>query len=208
MPAPYVLPAILHDENFELAASHLRAYAKSWDGAHFESFGVNDPHRISSDDLVAVSMLSVFVPARAALDILGRDARKISGLLRRIDPEVRLTDPRGGELIGDGGDAAKLWALLRRKSKVGPTIASKLMARKRPALIPVQDSVVRAAVGWSRASNFWTSMRDLVLTSDDGALPDRLQRLRANAGVEDRYTDLRTFDIVVWMAYHGDADQE
>jgi hypothetical protein len=48
-------------------------------------------------------------------------------------------------------------------------------------------------------------MRDLLVTADDGAVPDRLQRLRAMAGLGGCYTDLRTFDIVVWMAYNDDA---
>jgi hypothetical protein len=204
MPLSYVLPAILREDNLDLAAAYLRDYTARWDGAHFECFGVNEPNRITADDLIAVSMLTVFVPARAAREILDDDADKISKLLAAISPDVALTDPRGSELVADHSEAAKLWKLLR-KPNIGPTIASKLMARKRPALIPVQDSVVRAAVGWTRGSNFWTGMRDLLLTGDDGAVLGRLRRIRAAAGIADRYTDLRTFDVVVWMAYHDNT---
>jgi hypothetical protein len=196
-----LLPAILREENRDLAADYLRDYTERWNGAHFESFGANEPNRITSDDIVAVSMLSVFVPARAAREIVEKDSATIEELLKNIPKKAALTDPDGGALTAKRSAATDLWKLLRAKADVGPTIASKVMAQKRPVLIPIQDSVVRAAVGWSKGSDFWAGLRELILAADDGALPERLRGIREAAEVGDRYTGLRTFDVVVWMAY-------
>lgn len=198
MTTRYTLPAVLREENLDLAVELVRRYTNHFDGAHFESYGVNDPDRITSDDLVAVSMLSVFVPARAALQIR-HDAEKITELLKEIRPDVNFFAAEADALLLREREAWKLWDLLLGYSGMGPTMVSKVMARKRPRLIPVQDSVVRAAVGWTPRSNFWAGMRALLI-ADDGALVERLRRIRDKAGVGERYSEIRIFDIAVWTA--------
>lgn len=42
----------------------------SFTGGRFGTLGTNDPHRFGGDDIVAVSCLSVDIPARAALHII------------------------------------------------------------------------------------------------------------------------------------------
>jgi hypothetical protein len=91
-----------------------------------------------------------------------------------------------------------LYAVLRSGGAlrgIGPTTASKLMARKRPRLIPIIDSVVRDALQLSDDS--WKELR-LALSHDD--LPTRIEALRP-PGVEHQISTLRLLDVAVWMRH-------
>lgn len=76
---------------------------------------------------------------------------------------------------------------------------SKLMARKRPSLIPVRDKrlskVLTSANDWWET--WWRAMR-----SSNG-IPNRLQEIRTEAGYPELPL-LRVADIVIWKR-HDDA---
>jgi len=78
---------------------------------------------------------------------------------------------------------------------IGTTIASKLLACKRPKLRPIWDTVV-AAVTDARATQ-WEPLR-IALRADDHALHHRLLRLRDAAGLPDSVSALRVFDVIAW----------
>jgi hypothetical protein len=84
---------------------------------------------------------------------------------------------------------------------LGPVAAGKLLARKRPHLIPVYDSHVKVALGRERIHNTWWSDLRCQLTTDAGLIPE-LESVRARAGV-GHLSLLRTFDIMCWM-FGGD----
>lgn len=178
-----------------------RAEAPYWSGARFENYGDNPPDVITGDDVVAVSLLGVNVPAHAALAITERQSVDVTKLLNAIDDDVDLDSDGADKLIRKDGPAWELWRMLRSHDDVGPTIASKIMARKRPRLIPVQDSVVRSAVGWHAKADFWSGMRDL-LRSNDGELVRRLKNIQEAVPESVHLSRLRVFDIVVWMSAH------
>lgn len=75
--------------------------------------------------------------------------------------------------------------------------AGKLMARKRPRLIPVYDDVVRCVLG--HPTRVWRTL-DAVLA--DGRVQDEVEALQpcTPAGV----SRLRTLDVAVWMMHHDD----
>lgn len=108
-------------------------------------------NRIVADDLVAVSFLSVDIHPRAAIGILDTHADEITDLLGAIPADIDLWDADIDRLNSDDSPASELWALLRGWKygswNVGQTRASKGMARKRPRLIPIYDSVVRPLMG-------------------------------------------------------------
>ncbi len=79
---------------------------------------------------------------------------------------------------------------------MGRTKASKLLARKRPALIPIWDSVIGGVT--QAGDSFWEPLRQ-ELRADDAALHRRLLRLRDRAGLSPTVTALRVFDVVCWM---------
>jgi hypothetical protein len=78
--------------------------------------------------------------------------------------------------------------------------AGKLLARKRPRLIPVWDNVVRCAFG--RPSSAWLWL-DNMLREKDGALLQLLAKTREDAGLTKRISLLRTLDVVVWMRHRN-----
>jgi hypothetical protein len=169
-----------------------------------------DPHRITPADLMAVSTLSVHVPAQAAIGIGEGLAGEIQALLSQIPVDAKLETVTGTEfaaLLGEDSPALQLWRLLRQTGNpwgVGPTTTSKLLARKRPHLIPIYDSVVRKRTGMSNDGSQWTRWFDAFQNDEGHAFAARLRRIRDRAGTP-HLSLLRVLDIVLWMDGRGDA---
>ncbi|MFC9839742.1 DUF6308 family protein [Rhodococcus sp. NPDC127530] len=85
-----------------------------------------------------------------------------------------------------------LWAL----PGIGQTKATKLIARKRPRLYPIWDSVVSQVLGTERSH--LNPVRE-ALRADGGALHHRLLSLREEAGLPEEISALRVFDVIAWM---------
>lgn len=82
---------------------------------------------------------------------------------------------------------------------MGPTRVSKLLARKRPRLLPVSDSFVEPVLGpielhWQNAH---TAM-------SDAARRKTLRRIRQRANASD-ISLLRILDVTIWMRDRGDV---
>lgn len=178
----------------------------NYTGAHFESFqaGQNVPNVITPSDLLAVQNLGVTVPARASMGILGDYAAEISALLagipQNLDTKSIQSEAQFEEVLGEESPAHELWDLLRHNSPaaskwgIGPTTASKIMARKRPRLIPIEDSVVDRVISRG-GQNSWRLWWE-ALTVDD-FLADYAARIREHVG-HPQLSTLRTLDIVLW----------
>lgn len=155
-------------------------------------------NRFTAEDLIAVQTLSVTVPAPVALNLLeGPLGTQLSELLRDIPSDTDLSDA-DASVVADGSPAHMAWCLLEDQYKVGWVIAGKLLARKRPRLLPVYDRVVRCALG--HPPSFWTELRT-ALHEDDAALHHRLLGLRQSAGLPETVSALRVADVAVWMAH-------
>jgi hypothetical protein len=159
--------------------------------------------RITAEDLVAVQSLSVTVPATVALDLLeGPLGARLSGLLSDIPRDIDMVDA-DADVVADDSPADQTWHLLRDQPDVGWVIAGKLLARKRPRLLPVYDKVVRCALGRPRPS-FWLALR-AELRADDRALHRELLALRQVAGVPETVSALRVCDVAVWMGHRAEG---
>ncbi|MEU5036113.1 DUF6308 family protein [Streptomyces rubiginosohelvolus] len=155
-------------------------------------------NRFTAEDLIAVQTLSVTVPAPVALDLLeGPLGAQLGELLRDIPTGTDLADA-DASAVADGSPAHQAWTLLENQRKVGFVIAGKLLARKRPRLLPVYDRVVRCALG--RPPSFWTELRT-ALRENDGDLHHRLLDLRRSAGLPQTLSALRVADVAIWMAH-------
>ncbi|MFE9769536.1 DUF6308 family protein [Streptomyces sp. NPDC005808] len=158
--------------------------------------------RITAEDLVAVQTLSVTVPAPVALDILeGPLGVRLSGLLHAIPGDINMVDT-DADVVADDSPADQAWHLLRDQPDVGWVIAGKLLARKRPQLLPVYDRVVRCAVG--RPPSFWLALHT-ALREDGAALHRQLLELRQVARVPETVSALRVCDVVVWMGHRAEG---
>ena len=137
---------------------------KRFTGSQFESLIENsDPFVISERDLLAMTTLSVDIPARAALWILSDEGQdKTSAILRDIPVDTDIWDPAVNEAFADDGKVMDLWRLLGEANwpvaKTGGGLGgmakrSKIMAAKRPRLIPVLDRVVKGTL--PKTENSW-----------------------------------------------------
>ncbi|WP_327380745.1 DUF6308 family protein [Streptomyces sp. NBC_01207] len=182
--------------------------APAYTGSRFEHLagGGDRPDiadRITAEDLVAVQTLSVTVPAPVALDILeGPLGARLSGLLQAVPRGIDMADA-AATVLSDGSPAGRAWHALRDQHDVGWVIAGKLLARKRPQLLPVYDRVVRCALGRPHPS-YWLALH-AALRADDHALHSQLLALRTAAGVGETVSALRVCDVVVWMGHRAEG---
>ncbi len=149
----------------------------------------------TADDLIAVSLLGVAVPGRTAILLLDRQAAMYADLLAAIGPDRDLADVPDGEISPDW-PAWRVHDVLRAMDGLDWVSAAKLLARKRPRLIPAYDRVVRAALGGEHF--FWEPLRQS-LRADHGALHARLLQIRDQAEVAADISAIRVFDIIAWM---------
>jgi Family of unknown function (DUF6308) len=90
-------------------------------------------------------MLGIVFDAEAAVAILDDRAKELNGLLAKVPNRVSLWEVDRA-VVDDGSDADQLWHRLITIGKVGPVAAGKLLARKRPHLIPIYDDFVAKAM--------------------------------------------------------------
>jgi hypothetical protein len=157
-------------------------------------------------------MLSVRIEKYHAQHVLDYQASELNGLLAQIPLGIALQDPEAGALIAEGGPAWRLWDAIRdikprpKRNRIGPVAAGKVLARKRPELIPVYDSRVKKVLKRPQVDNrWWRDLRDQLI--NDQALVRELESVRTKAGA-GHMSLLRVFDVMCWMfsweGEHGD----
>jgi hypothetical protein len=173
----------------------------SYTGSRFEAMaGLNsDPNTLGPEDLLAVSMLSVNVPAEAAIRLLGPDVAIVSRLLRQIPDDVDIIDADPQILCAES-PAGELWDVLRRgRDGLGPTTTSKLLAAERPRLLPIWDSFVEQATGMGTI-DYWSKFQ-YILADDKRHVWKWLRRLPPLASnLPTSIPELRILDVLLWMS--------
>lgn len=173
-------------------------------GARFDQppFVGTPPNQFVYVDLLAPATLSAELKGRSVTAILDQ-ADDLSGLLEALpDPEVHLVDTTDADL-------EPLWELQnfldsRKVPGVSQTRMTKLIAQKRPLLMPIRDRFVNQALGIVRDDPLTVHLRDALRE-----IPDLITRLEHLAGlVADAGGPtigyLRALDVVLWMAAWGD----
>ncbi len=175
-----------------------------YSGSRFEFFagGGDRPqtaNTITEDDLVAVTLLAVDVPGDVALLLMeGPLGPAISSHLAQIPADVSIDEPEAMRLLAMDSPASAAWDLLEEPDGMGWVTTGKLLARKRPKLLPVYDRVVRCAYG--QPQDAWVWLVGMFAT-DNGILNERLLAARAAAGVPQKVSALRVLDVIVWMRH-------
>jgi len=221
------IPGKLRDEDF--AACLVRRYLAPgsttgrarYSGAYFERIGgggdrPETAYQFTAEDLLAVTMLSVRIEGYHALEVLCYQATELNDLLAQIPPGIALQDPEAGTLIAQGGPAWRLWDAIcdieprPESNRIGPVAAGKLLARKRPHLIPVYDSRIKKVLKRPRTDNQWWQDLRAELINGQG-LVQELEAVRDKAGA-GHMSLLRVFDVMCWMfsweGEHGPYAQE
>ncbi|RII41598.1 hypothetical protein DWB68_11655 [Galactobacter valiniphilus] len=91
----------------------------------------------------------------------------------------------------------RLWKLIHGVDGIGVVMTSKLMARKRPQLIPIYDSFVKSVLGLKSDAAQWREFHE-ALSRNERKVERTLLDLGREAGHPD-LSALRVFDILVWM---------
>ena len=170
--------------------SHTGSLFDTWDGGG-DRTEVRD--RFTDADVSAGAMLSVSIPPRAIIELLSRQSGRLSELLAEIPYDLDLHEA-DATVIGPGSPAWQVWDSLNEIHGIGWVTANKLLARKRPRLLPVYDEVVREVVG--DPENFWESLRE-ALQADGKSLARRLRTIGAEAGAP-HLSVIRVFDMIAW----------
>lgn len=183
----------------ELAAAVRIFYQDDWTFAGSTFLAMESrPNRIEAEDLLAVTLMGEMFPAKAIRQLLfDRPGGRVANLLAKIPPEQTLWGSNVDDLHSTGNPVFDLWQLLDLFPYVGPTRASKLMARKRPNLIPIYDSIIGKRVASS--SDYWYVFHTFLTQEANRAEVRDIQR---RAGVVD-VPLLRVLDTAVWMRYSG-----
>lgn len=157
-------------------------------GRLFDGLANNNPLEFTAEDLVAASLLDVRFDPRAVRALLVESSR-INDLLYRLGSDRPLWE------VEDLAAANSLWAELRRVP-IGPTRTSKLLARKRPGMLPILDSVISRHLCLDGAEDRWVLLRESLA---DENLREAIDAM-APREVQVPST-LRLLDVATWMRY-------
>jgi len=159
---------------------------------------------LTAADLLAITLMDVDATPWAVRQLLqeGEVRRAVLAVLRDVPTTVDLAGASQDELDA----AVRLYRALKAGlGGVNPWVtASKLAARKRPALIPVRDSVVTDLLGLPSRDvrQDWPVFRHLLVDADVVAgLRGLAATATADHGAPDlaAVPDLRLLDTLLWM---------
>lgn len=80
-------------------------------------------------------------------------------------------------------------------NRIGPVAGGKLLARKRPHLLPVYDSRIKKVLSRPRVDNQWWHDLHVLLRTDQ----QLVQELRDTVPEAGHMSLLRIFDVMCWM---------
>src|SRR5206468_1622972 len=92
--------------------------------------------------------------------------------------------------------AKKVWLFFKGLPGIDWVIAGKLLARKRPRLVPVFDSTVKKALT-RPPEGFWAALGAALRNERRLATVEALRP----AGLTTKVTTLRLLDVAVWMRF-------
>lgn len=164
-------------------------------GEDFVTLGKNRSDFFGAEDLIAVHMMGMTFRPTAVRGLLGdgKEHETLSRLLARIPESEDIWEASSLEA------ADELWMRLTSEKTIYRGIdwvtAGKLLARKRPRLIPIVDEVVVDLI--PRPSfGYWELFRRYL--QRPGAV-EKVERLRPDGLSSGSTPTLRLFDTVIWM---------
>src|SRR6204780_2759821 len=166
-------------------------------GMTFSDLGRNPPGEIIADDLLAVALLDITWRPQAVRILLGSHHQELSQMLAAL--------PQATDLWEASDDALRsidvLWDALTAIDGIGTASATKLLARKRPRLCPISDSIVIKAV--DVPGRTWDVLRCLL--QDPAARAD-VEALRPESAAAASV--LRMLDVALWVLHSRTANAQ
>lgn len=184
-------------------------------GAFFERFDApaSEPNELNFSDVAATWSLSVPRSPGILRFIEQNGNAMIKPLLARWPDQdlASMCSDCLSRLDSEAGGLGEAWKILVGVDGVGAVTASKLLAKKRPHLVPIYDQVIAFGLGLDGSRHHWTVMHRL-LTENEGRLQKRLLGIvQAEA---ERHPEraalsaLRVFDILMWMHYRREFREQ
>lgn len=149
----------------------------------------NPTDRFTVDDIAATSLLDVGFGPTAVRALLGSD--RIQEALAAVPDQCPLWEATPQDFEA----GTRLWRMVRGIDGVGRTRASKLLARKRPHLVPIVDSVIANAL--HLGDDTWLPLAAVLA---DRQLRQVIDDLRP-PHVSTEISTLRLLDVVTWMSH-------
>lgn len=163
-------------------------------GRWFDEFAaIGDPNRFEASDLLAVQALNVEVPPEAAAALLIADTERFNDQLRQIPREQNLWEVRRLD-VTVGSPADDLHGQLRTLRGIDWVVASKLLAAKRPKLLPILDNVVNNYLKPPKGL-FWVSLHDELSDASRREVIADVCRV-----APPHVSLLRRIDVALWRA--------
>lgn len=202
IPVTEIRSWLLVDENKQRIQNHLsRYFTVKYSGKHFEWFvEQSDSKKFTPWDILAVEALSVTVPTETARWLFEPHKRRdelLAESLRSLVPDRDSLWTCDENLLSDGGALSDLYTLIREKDGLGQVTASKLLATKFPAVVPIRDSKVETLLGLEKSREWWSPIRKL-FTVPGQSLAGYLDELKVPTEV-GKVTTLRRLDVILWM---------
>lgn len=163
-------------------------------GATFDLLEPNPPDAVGPADLLATGLVGAPPSALAVRHLLGRAAADLEARLQAIPADVDLWSSPGPVLAA----LAELWSVVQEADGIGPVRATKLLARKRPRLVPLLEPAGAALLELPPGAH-WATLRAVLA---DAGRRERIEALRPSA-TDARLPLLRLFDVAVWTAASG-----
>lgn len=172
---------------------------------HFDRLSQqSDPQRITADDIVACSMLDYAVPAPVAAWILSAEGQWLT-------TEILADIPSDEDLWSCGAPsilrAADLFQLLRAPtsqlsdghdaSALGQATATRLLAAKRPRLVPIDDRQIRQTLRYPKDALWFRRWRDIMDEELLGLAGTARHLAGSDRPAAVNLSELRVLDIVV-----------
>jgi len=184
------------------AVEDIGRYYSDFTGRCFDNYATrSEPNQFTAWDVVAVSALSVQIPAQAAIALIddavpNAPAGRLGELLACIPSDATIWDEQ--DYLA-GAEARELWALVKSLPNLARTKTSKLLAAKRPRLFPVYDRYIGQALLVDQNADDWPLWRGLFMEQGSGLL-DACDSVARDAGVPGGLSPLRVLDVAIWMS--------
>jgi hypothetical protein len=174
-------------------------------GSQFEHLVDNaNPNLITARDLLSVNSLSVDIPVRVSLWILSDEGQSIiSSHLSQVPQNLEIWSDEAEYALGPDGPMNKIWDVLKTahwplpkqgNGLGGRTKRSKLLAAKRPHLIPIVDRVIKDV--FPGVDDYWDGFRTALQNNDIRA---EIEQSTSNA--PSHLSLLRKIDAVIWTSH-------
>jgi hypothetical protein len=196
------------------SASKLVGYLKDSKrtGREFHSYqrSQNDVNIVSPADLIAVSLLSVRIAENpsslkpSSILLLDKEsiASRIKHELQKIPVNVSIESVGRDEYLEYIERSRIIWSILEKDAEINSRVVRyKLLARKRPLLFPIRDSVLDKALQSRSLKNWYFSWYQAFHDSEFEIRHDLIEVKKEAQNLANQQIDLgllRIADMIIW----------